>query len=80
LQIGYNIPKKRLDKAHIKGLRVYLTAQNLLTFTKYTGLDPEMHVSDNVKSEKYGGDVAAGIDWGTYPSARSYIFGMNMNF
>src|SRR6202035_3275846 len=35
LQIGYNIPKKRLDKAHIRGLRLYLTAQNLLTFTKY---------------------------------------------
>jgi len=80
LQIGYNIPKKIMDKAHIKGLRIYVTGQNLLTITKYTGLDPEMHTSDNINNEQYRGDVAAGIDWGTYPSARSYIFGVNLNF
>ncbi|MBA3648901.1 MAG: TonB-dependent receptor [Chitinophagales bacterium] len=80
LQIGYNIPQKLLSKAHIKGLRIYATAQNLLTFTKYTGLDPEMHTSDNLQSETYRGDVAAGIDWGTYPSARSYIAGVNLTF
>ena len=80
LQIGYNIPKRLTEKTHIKGLRIYLTAQNLLTFTKYTGLDPEMHTSDNLNNEQYKGDVAAGIDWGTYPSARSYILGVNLNF
>jgi TonB-linked SusC/RagA family outer membrane protein len=80
LQIGYNIPKRITDRAHIKGLRIYLTAENLVTITKYTGLDPEMHTSNNLNSEKYGGDVAAGIDWGTYPSARSYILGVNLNF
>jgi len=80
LQIGYNIPQKIISKWHIKGLRIYVTAQNLLTFTKYTGLDPEMHTSDNLNSETYQGDLAAGIDWGTYPSARSYIAGLNLNF
>jgi hypothetical protein len=80
LQIGYSIPGKWMGRAHIKGLRFYVTSQNLLTITKYTGLDPEMHVSDNVKSESNRGDLAAGIDWGTYPSARSYIFGANLNF
>jgi hypothetical protein len=39
-----------------------------------------MHTSDNVNAEKYHGDVAAGIDWGTYPSAKSYIIGVNLNF
>jgi hypothetical protein len=39
-----------------------------------------MHISDNVKRDTYGGDVAAGIDWGTYPSAQSYVFGVNLNF
>ena len=80
IQVGYNIPQKIINKIHIKGLRFYVTAQNLLTFTKYTGLDPEMHTSDNVNSEAYRGDVAAGIDWGTYPSARSFIAGVNLNF
>lgn len=80
VQIGYNIPKKIVSKWHITNLRIYLTGQNLLTFTKYSGLDPEMNTSDNLNGEKYRGDVAAGIDWGTYPSARSYILGVNLNF
>lgn len=80
LQIGYNLPQKIVNRWHIKNLRIYLTGQNLWTLTKYSGLDPEMNTSDNLNREKYGGDVAAGIDWGTYPSARSYIFGVNLNF
>lgn len=80
LQIGYTIPDKILTRIGVKSLRLYVTGQNLWTWTKYTGLDPEMHVSDNVKRDTYGGDVAAGIDWGTYPSARSYIVGLNLNF
>ncbi|MEP7377117.1 MAG: TonB-dependent receptor [Chitinophagaceae bacterium] len=80
LQIGYTIPLKIVSRLKIKSLRLYLTGQNLWTLTKYTGLDPEMHVSDNVKRDAYGGDVAAGIDWGTYPSAKSYILGVNLNF
>ena len=79
LQIGYNISSKILGHSGIKGIRIYITGQNLLTFTKYTGLDPEMHVSDNVSAEKQTGDATAGIDWGTYPSARSYVVGLNIN-
>jgi hypothetical protein len=80
VQIGYTIPKKIAGKLHIKGLRVYLTGTNLVTITKYKGLDPEMHISNNVNVEKYPSDVAAGIDWGTYPAAKSYIIGANLNF
>jgi len=80
LQLGYTIPAKITSKGHIKSLRIYFTSENLLTFTKFTGLDPEMHVSNNVNAEKYKGDIAAGIDWGTYPSARSYIVGVNLYF
>lgn len=79
-QIGYTIPEKLSNKFKIKILRFYITGQNLWTLTNYTGLDPEMHISDNVKKDTYGGDVAAGIDWGTYPSARSFIVGVNLNF
>lgn len=80
LQIGYTIPTKLISKLHIKGLRFYVTGSNLITITKFTGLDPEMHISNNVAVEKYPSDVAAGIDWGTYPAARSYIVGANLNF
>jgi hypothetical protein len=80
LQIGYNIPQKLVNRWRIKNLRIYVTGQNLWTLTKYTGLDPEMNTSDNLNAEKYRGDVAAGIDWGTYPSARSFIAGINLNF
>lgn len=80
VQIGYNLPKKLTSRLHIKNLRFYVTGTNLVTITKYTGLDPEMHISTNVKAEQYPSDVAAGIDWGTYPSAKSYIIGANLNF
>ncbi len=80
VQVGYTFPEKTLSRAGIKSLRFYITGQNLWTLTNYTGLDPEMHVSDNAKRDTYGGDVAAGIDWGTYPSARSLIVGLNLNF
>ena len=80
LQVGYTIPEKVVSRLRIKSLRFYVSGQNLWTWTNYTGLDPEMHISDNVKRDAYGGDVGAGIDWGTYPSAKSYVFGLNLNF
>jgi TonB-linked SusC/RagA family outer membrane protein len=80
LQIGYTLPKKMASRLHVKNLRFYVTGNNLVTITKYPGLDPEMHTSNNVKAEQYPSDVAAGIDWGTYPSAKSYIIGANLNF
>jgi hypothetical protein len=51
--------------------------QNLFTITKYTGLDPEMATSANGAGD---GDKAVGIDWGTYPSARTFTAGVNLNF
>jgi TonB-linked SusC/RagA family outer membrane protein len=80
VQLGYTVPKRLAGKLHMKSLRFYLTGTNLVTITKYTGLDPEMYISNNVKTEQYPSDVAAGIDWGTYPSARSYIIGANLSF
>jgi TonB-dependent starch-binding outer membrane protein SusC len=80
IQMGYSIPQKITERWKVSGLRIYFTGQNLWTLTNYTGLDPEMHTSDNLNAEKYRGDVAAGIDWGTFPSAKSYIIGVNLNF
>ena len=54
-------------------LRVYVTAQNLFTFTGYSGMDPEIGYGDD-----YG--WASGIDLGYYPSARTYMVGLNIKF
>lgn len=75
LQVGYTIPNT--DRIGISRLRVYVAATNLFTISKYTGMDPEMTVSANAKGE---GDRAAGIDWGTYPVAKSVTFGINLTF
>jgi TonB-dependent starch-binding outer membrane protein SusC len=75
LQFGYTIPNTK--KIKIETIRFYIAATNLLTFTKYSGLDPEMTVSTNSSSE---GDLANGIDWGTYPVAKCYTFGLNITF
>lgn len=58
-------------------LRLYIAATNLWTITGYSGFDPEMTVSANSTSE---GDRASGIDWGTYPAAITYTFGINLTF
>jgi TonB-linked SusC/RagA family outer membrane protein len=77
LQLGYTFPKDLLDNYSISGLRLYVSATNLLTFTKYQGLDPEMTSSDNAKNT---GDLANGIDWGTYPAAKSFNIGLSLTF
>lgn len=75
LQVGYSLPGTK--KYGIDNLRVYLSGTNLLTLTGYSGLDPEMTVSTNSANE---GDLANGIDWGTYPVAMTFTFGINLTF
>lgn len=77
MQIGYTIPAKTLKMAGFSQVRVFVSGTNLFTLTKYPGLDPEMTVSDNSKNE---GDRASGIDWGTYPSAMTIMFGIDITF
>lgn len=68
VQIGYTIPNHLISRAGISRLRVYVTAENLATLTKYTGYDPEV-----------GGGVF-GIDKGQYPQARSFMGGIQLSF
>lgn len=68
LQIGYTLPKTFINKAGFKTARVYLSSNNLLTFTKYTGFDPEI------------GGSSYGIDRAIYPQARSFLVGLNFGF
>lgn len=77
VQLGYTIPEKTLKVIGLSQVRLYASGTNLLTLTKYSGLDPEMTVSDNSKNE---GDRAAGIDWGTYPSAMTFMLGLDITF
>jgi len=71
IQIGYTFPHNLTRKALISSLRLYVAAENLLTFTKYEGFDPEIGTS---------GGTSIGIDRGCYPQARTYTFGLNLNF
>ncbi len=80
LQLGYTLPAALTKRWGMTNARVYIGGQNLLTFTRYPGMDPEMQSSDNLNNEQFRGDVAVGIDWGTYPSAKVYTLGMNLNF
>jgi len=77
VQLGYTFTEKTLKIAGLSLARVYVSGTNLLTLTRYPGLDPEMTVSDNSKNE---GDKAAGIDWGTYPSAMTVMLGIDVTF
>ena len=76
VQLGYKLGKNALSSLGVSSVRVYVSGQNLLTFTKYTGLDPEQYNNANNGSTV----TAVGIDWGTYPSARTITFGVNANF
>jgi TonB-dependent starch-binding outer membrane protein SusC len=77
VQIGYTIPSATLERIGFSAARIYVSGTNLFTFTKYQGLDPEMTVSNNAQGL---GDSSAGLDWGTYPAAKSYNVGINLTF
>ena len=73
VNLGYNIPSKYLSKIKLGGLKVYVSGQNLYTFTPYTGLDPEIGaISQNV--------FLSNIDIGRYPGPRVITFGVNAKF
>lgn len=72
ITLAYDIKGSLLRKAHINKLQPYITLDNMITFTKYSGYDPEM--------SQYSDATAMGIDWGTYPNVRTVTFGVNVNF
>ncbi|MFO7864331.1 MAG: TonB-dependent receptor, partial [Salinivirgaceae bacterium] len=71
LSLAYNVEQKVLDKLKLNSLKVYFSAKNLLTFTKYSGLDPEVNYAGN-------DDVVMGVEFFTYPSVRTFTFGINI--
>ena len=73
LSLSYNVPQKYTKAAFISNLQVYATASNLFTITSYPGPDPE--VSDDPASI-----IGGGRDISSYPTAKSYIFGVRVSF
>ncbi len=71
--LSYNINPKSLERLKVQRLSMYVTGQNLLTFTKYSGFDPEVNAFGRSATE-------VGIDYGTYPQARTLTVGVNAEF
>lgn len=76
LTIGYTLPKNLMSKVGISSLRVYGSIYNVFTITGYSGLDPEVNSNTAQNHSVY---PTTGLDWGTYPRARSFVFGVNLS-
>ena len=72
LTVGYSFPKNIVKKLYLQKIRIYFTAYNIACWTAYSGYDPEVSVSKN--------PMCPGIDFATYPKARSYTMGINLQF
>ena len=72
ITLSYDIKHPALKKANISRIQPYITLDNMITFTKYSGYDPEM--------SQYTSATSMGIDWGTYPCVKTVLFGVNVEF
>lgn len=70
IELGYTLPQSLTQKVFINRLRLYVSAENLFTFTKYHGFDPEIS----------SGGTSLGVDYGVYPQARVWRVGFNLEF
>jgi len=75
--LSYSVPEKSLQtltKGVVNSFRIYVSAQNLLTITNYTGFDPE------VGNRTPNTSLTNGIDYAVYPQPKAYQVGINLNF
>ena len=72
ITLGYNLPRTLIQRAKIQSMRVYVGVQNVLTLSKYLGYNPEV--------SGYEGPLTGGVDYGSYPLARTYTVGLNLGF
>lgn len=73
ISLGYTLPHTLTERFHIQKLRAYLSAQNLFTWTNYSGYNPEV-------SRRPSDALTPGEDYGTYPLAKVFTFGLNITF
>ncbi|WP_209147921.1 MULTISPECIES: SusC/RagA family TonB-linked outer membrane protein [Chitinophaga] len=72
IQLAYNFPASWLKRAGIQNAKLYVSAQNLLTFTDYSGFDPEV--------SRFGQDnLSQGTDYGSYPATKIFLVGLNIS-
>jgi len=71
--IGYTLPRSTVSKLHISNIRSFVTVNNALTITGYTGYDPDV-------STRRSSPVTAGVDYSAYPKARTFVAGLNVTF
>jgi hypothetical protein len=73
IQLGYTFPTAWLERIKLSSAKLYISGQNLLTITDYSGYDPEV--------SRFGQDnLSQGIDYGSYPTAKMYLVGLNIGF
>ncbi|UOQ82552.1 SusC/RagA family TonB-linked outer membrane protein [Hymenobacter sp. 5414T-23] len=72
ITLGYTLPKLLTARAKIQTLRFYVTLNNLYTFTKYTGYDPEVNT-------RRATPLTPGVDYAAYPRSRAFLFGLNLS-
>ncbi|SET53085.1 SusC/RagA family TonB-linked outer membrane protein [Hymenobacter actinosclerus] len=72
LTLGYTLPKLLTQRAKVNNLRFYVTLNNLYTFTKYSGYDPEVNT-------RRSSPLTPGVDYAAYPRSRAFLFGLNLS-
>lgn len=72
ITLSYNVQHPKLKKINIERIQPYITLDNMITFTNYSGYDPEM--------SQYTSATSMGVDWGTYPNVKTVTFGVNIDF
>lgn len=77
ISLGYSLSKSVCNTLHLGNVRFYFSGQNILTFTKYRGFDPEVNYRTSGAS---AGNLNLGFDYGSYPNAKSYTLGLNLTF
>ncbi|MDU1906023.1 MAG: TonB-dependent receptor [Dysgonomonas sp.] len=80
LTFGYTFDKRLIQKLKMQNLRVYVTMQNLLTFTSYKGFDPELGETYANEIDQAVGVREIGVDRGQFPQPKTFIMGVNINF
>ena len=72
LQLSYNLSARACRYIGVQNLSVYVSGQNLFTWTDYSGMDPEVSVRNS--------DLTPGFDYSAYPRSRTYVFGVKVTF
>ncbi|WP_430907549.1 SusC/RagA family TonB-linked outer membrane protein [Maribacter sp. 2-571] len=78
LSLGYSFPERLLENVGLQKLRVFISGQNLLTFTDYPGGDPETNYRSSGSGSQSNTNL--GLDYGVYPNVKSYTLGVNLKF